>query len=122
MVASVLLLLFALAGSLALNVLLLSGGATSIVISEKTAGSAPRLWSDLVQFTPPISCKLPNFCTCEAKPLGSDTYDLLSKYYPWGNATLASVFDTRAYLSGAVVPLSRFRGAKVTMVANTASN
>uniref|UniRef100_A0A7S4I832 Uncharacterized protein n=1 Tax=Prymnesium polylepis TaxID=72548 RepID=A0A7S4I832_9EUKA len=96
-----------LAASLALNAYLLLGNEPMALASASASA---------------ITCESPRLCTCEGKPLGPDVKgDVNMFYYPWFNYSLASVFDTRAYLGGEVVPLSQFR-AKAVMVANTASN
>jgi len=97
-----------LAASLALNAYLLLGNEQPLALATASASA--------------ITCESPSLCTCEGKPLGPDVKgDVNMFYYPWFNYSLASVFDTRAYLGGEVVPLSQFRG-KAVMIANTASN
>ena len=56
-----------------------------------------------------------------ARPLGPMTGGFTTKYYPYANASLASVWDARAYLHGKLVSLSEFR-SKAAIVINTASN
>ena len=58
-------------------------------------------------------------CTVDGRPLGPGTD--LPTYYPYGNASLASVYDTHAFLRDQLVPLSSYK-AKALMIGNTASN
>jgi len=60
-------------------------------------------------------------CMCDGRPLGAGTAKDMSAYYPFGNESLASIYDTEAYLHDALVPLSQFR-AKAILIGNTASN
>ena len=60
-------------------------------------------------------------CTCANVPLGPMTNEAISTYYPYENASLASVWDTNAFLHGKLIDLSKFK-TKVAMVINTASN
>ena len=71
---------------------------------------------------PPLSCSSARACTCQGLPLGPDTTKTLSMNYPYANASLASVFDSQAWVRDQLVSLRQFSQAKVTMVANTASN
>ena len=45
----------------------------------------------------------------------------MSENYPYGNASLASIYDTQAFLKNKLLPLSFFK-AKTILIANTASN
>ena len=66
-------------------------------------------------------------CTCEEigdpkkRPLGPMTGRATSSFYPFGNSSLKSVWDTEAMLHGVLVPLKAFR-KKVALIVNTASN
>ena len=60
-------------------------------------------------------------CTCDGRPLGAGQAGALVQFYPYGNKSLASIYDTQAFLKDALVPLSKFR-AKAILIGNTASN
>ena len=60
-------------------------------------------------------------CVCDGRPLGAGTAHDVSTYYPYGNNSLASIYDTEAYMHDALVPLTRFR-SKAILIGNTASN
>ena len=60
-------------------------------------------------------------CECDGKPLGAGTAGKMSQLYPYGNASLATIYDTQAYMHDKLVPLSQFK-AKAILIGNTASN
>lgn len=60
-------------------------------------------------------------CECDGKPLGAGTAGKLSQFYPYGNNSLASIYDTQAYMKDKLIPLSQYK-AKAILIGNTASN
>ena len=60
-------------------------------------------------------------CECDGKPLGAGTAGKMSQYYPYGNTSLATIYDTQAYMNDKLIPLSQFK-AKAILIGNTASN
>ena len=60
-------------------------------------------------------------CSCDGRPLGAGTAGSLSENYPFGNKSLASIYDTGAFLMDKLLPLSQFK-AKAILIGNTASN
>jgi len=71
-----------------------------------------------------MGCKGPGKaenCECDDRPLGAGTADMVSKYYPYGNSSLASIYHTAGFLKNKLLPLDTFK-AKAILIANTASN
>ena len=60
-------------------------------------------------------------CECDGRPLGAGTSKIMPNYYPYGNSSLATIYDTQAFMKDELLPLSQFK-AKAILIGNTASN
>jgi hypothetical protein len=61
------------------------------------------------------------FCSCDGRPLGAGTAFALKYYYPYGNKSLDSIYDTSAFMNDNLIKLKGYR-AKAILIGNTASN